>query len=54
MKRRYFIGIFVAAGLFGAGTLAVGQSKVSPQAIAPNRAKKAKPNQRCFGNFGAP
>jgi hypothetical protein len=34
MKRRHFIGIFVAAGLFGAGALVVGQSKVSPQAIA--------------------
>src|SRR6266700_2326188 len=37
MKRRHYIsivGIVVAAGLFGAGALVVGQSKVSPQAIA--------------------
>jgi hypothetical protein len=34
MKRRYFIGILVAAGLLAAGTLVVVQSKVSPQAIA--------------------
>jgi hypothetical protein len=35
MKRSHFIGILVAAGLLGAGALAlvVGQSKVSPQAI---------------------
>ncbi len=37
MKRRHYISIasiVVAAGLFGAGALVVGQSKVSPQAIA--------------------
>jgi hypothetical protein len=35
MKRRLFIGIVLAAaGLLGAGVLFVGQSKVSPQAIA--------------------
>lgn len=39
MKRRYLIGILVAAilvatGLLGAGALVVGQSKVPPQAIA--------------------
>ncbi|MGZ5872909.1 MAG: phytochelatin synthase family protein [Bradyrhizobium sp.] len=34
MKRRYFIGILVAAGLLGAGALGVRQSEVSPQAIA--------------------
>jgi len=36
MKRRYYISVIivVAAGLFGAGALVVGQSKVSPQAIA--------------------
>ena len=34
MKRRYFLGLLVAAGLLGAGALVVGQSKVSPQAIA--------------------
>ena len=37
MKRRHYISIasiVVAAGLFGAAALLVGQSKVSPQAIA--------------------
>src|SRR5438093_12587866 len=37
MKRRHYISIVsivVAAGLFGAGALVVGQTKVSPQAIA--------------------
>jgi Phytochelatin synthase len=34
MKRRYFIGILVAAGLLGAGALVIGQSEVSPRAIA--------------------
>jgi len=37
MNRRYFIGVLcvlVAAGLLGAGALVIGQSKVSPQAIA--------------------
>jgi hypothetical protein len=37
MKRRHYISIVsivVAAGMFGAGALVVGQSKVSPQAIA--------------------
>ena len=34
MKRRHFIGVVAAAGLLGIGALVVGQSKVSPQAIA--------------------
>jgi hypothetical protein len=37
MNRRYFIGVLgvlVAAGLLGAGILVIGESKVSPQAIA--------------------
>jgi Phytochelatin synthase len=34
MKRRYIIGILVAAGLLGAGALVVRQTEVSPQAIA--------------------
>ena len=37
MNRRYFIGVLgvlVAAGLLGAGVLVIGESKVSPQAIA--------------------
>ena len=36
MRRRHFIGILGAAALLGAGTLVlvVGQSKVSPEAIA--------------------
>jgi Phytochelatin synthase len=37
MNRRYFIGVLgvpITAGLLGAGVLFIGQSKVSPQAIA--------------------
>jgi hypothetical protein len=36
IKRRHLIGILVAVGLLGAGALVqvVGQSKVSPEAIA--------------------
>jgi hypothetical protein len=34
MKRRYLIGIVVAPALLGALALVIGQSKVSPQAIA--------------------
>jgi len=34
MKRRYFFGILITAGLLGAGALVVGQSKVPPHAIA--------------------
>ena len=37
MNRRYFIGVLgvlVAAGLLGAGISVIGESKVSPQAIA--------------------
>ena len=34
MKRRYYFGILIATGLLGAGALVVGQSNVSPKAIA--------------------
>ena len=34
MKRRYYFGILIAAGVLGAGALVVGQSNVSPKAIA--------------------
>jgi hypothetical protein len=34
MKRKYFIGVLIAASLVGAGALVVRQSEVSPQTIA--------------------
>src|SRR5215213_10176508 len=41
MTRRQFVGlILIAAGLFAAGALVVGQSKVSPQAMASSVTRK--------------
>lgn len=48
MKRRYFIGILVAAGLLGAGALIVHQSEVSPQAIASSVARTPELVERAW------
>lgn len=50
MKRRHFIAVLlVAAGVLGAGALVVGQSKVSPQAIASSVTRTPELVERAWG-----
>jgi hypothetical protein len=51
MKTRHFIsiGILAAAGLLGIGVLIVGQSKVSPQAIASSVTRTPEIMERAWG-----
>ena len=52
MNRRYLVigvaGVLIAAGLLGAGALVVGQSKVSPEAIASSVSRTPELTERAW------
>ena len=52
MNRRYLVigvaGVLIAAGLLGAGALVVGQSKVSPEAIASSVSRTPELMERAW------